>query len=396
MQTHHPDAGSGAVVHLYATELAYRGTTYESQLSEAVNHITDTFARNGGKVTHQSIFIRDPARIGEVHRALLALYGNTDIPATSYIAQPPCDEGKLLSVEASGIAGATVEYRGAQSTVVRHDGITWVQTANVGNGERQEPSAYDQTGHALTDAESALASAGARVEQIVRTWFYVGNITSADAHATSAQRYQELNRSRTDFFQGIDFLTDYTPASISRAVYPASTAIGMAGQDIRLSTLALLTKRDDVRTVPLENPRQVAAFDYAKHYSPQSPKFSRAMAVAYGDKASIYISGTASITASETQHIGNAALQTEETLDNITALISAENLTRHGLPGFSAGLGNLGIVRAYVKHAADYPAVRAVCEKRLGEIPVIYTIGDVCRDDLLVELEGIAHATATA
>jgi hypothetical protein len=38
--------------------------------------------------------------------------------------------------------------------------------------------------------------------------------------------------------------------------------------------------------------------------------------------------------------------------------------------------------------------VRAVCEQRLGELPTIYAIGDVCRPDLLVELEGIAFSSA--
>ena len=47
----------------------------------------------------------------------------------------------------------------------------------------------------------------------------------------------------------------------------------------------------------------------------------------------IFISGTASITDSETRHIDDAAAQTDETLNNIEALIGEENLGRHGLPG---------------------------------------------------------------
>ena len=47
--------------------------------------------------------------------------------------------------------------------------------------------------------------------------------------------------------------------------------------------------------------------------------------------------------------------------------------------------------RAYVKHAADYETVRRECEKQLPGVPVVYTVGDVCRDDLLVELEAVAH-----
>ena len=115
------------------------------------------------------------------------------------------------------------------------------------------------------------------------------------------------------------------------------------------------------------------------------------MAIVYDGQADISISGTASITASETQHIGNVEKQTEETLLNITALISPENLARAGLAGYGATLQDLSVVRAYIKHPEDYADVRRVCERQLNGTPVIYTIGDVCRDDLLVELEAAAH-----
>ena len=71
-------------------------------------------------------------------------------------------------------------------------------------------------------------------------------------------------------------------------------------------------------------------------------KFSRAMALSCGTYATIFISGTASITDSETRHVGDAAAQTDETLDNIAALISEENLCRHGLPGLGHLAGQPG------------------------------------------------------
>jgi enamine deaminase RidA (YjgF/YER057c/UK114 family) len=142
--------------------------------------------------------------------------------------------------------------------------------------------------------------------------------------------------------------------------------------------------------VPIENPRQTAAYRYGARYSPRSPKFSRAVAVTCGPYAMIFISGTASITNSETRHAGDAAAQTRETLDNIAALIAEENLARHGLPGLGTTLGGIGLARVYVKRKDDYERVRAVCEERLGELPTVYAAADVCRPDLLVEIEGVA------
>ena len=118
--------------------------------------------------------------------------------------------------------------------------------------------------------------------------------------------------------------------------------------------------------MPLENPRQTSAFDYAAHYSPKTPKFSRAMALSCGNYATIFVSGTASITNSETRHVGDAVAQTHETLDNIAALISEENLCRHGLPGLGTSLDGLGLVRVYIKRQEDYANVRAAVREAAG------------------------------
>ena len=159
-----------------------------------------------------------------------------------------------------------------------------------------------------------------------------------------------------------------------------------------LSAMALVTERKDIVAVPLENPRQTAAYDYGACYSPNSPKFSRAMALSCGPFATIFVSGTASITHSETRHVGDAVAQTQETLENIAALISEENLCRHGLPGLGTSLESLGLVRVYVKRQEDYAKTRAVCEKYMGDLPTIYAVADVCRPELLVEIEAVAFS----
>jgi hypothetical protein len=59
------------------------------------------------------------------------------------------------------------------------------------------------------------------------------------------------------------------------------------------------------------------------------------------------------------------------------------------LAGPGTTLAGLGLLRVYVKRAEDYPVVRAACEGRLGKLPVTYVVADVCRPDLLVEMEGV-------
>ena len=196
-----------------------------------------------------------------------------------------------------------------------------------------------------------MAASNVRFDQVIRTWFYLGGIVDNDG---PVQRYKELNRARTDFFRNIHFLNGRAPAGQQRPVYPASTGIGTTGRGIVLSAIALVSDRSDIRAVPLENPRQTAAYDYAAAHSPQSPKFSRAMVLSCGTYTTILISGTASITHSQTRHVGDAVKQTEETLDNIAALIAEENLARHGLPGLG--------------HVACQPGVRPRLHQAAGRL----------------------------
>ena len=118
------------------------------------------------------------------------------------------------------------------------------------------------------------------------------------------------------------------------------------------------------------------------------------MAVTADQSATIFVSGTASITSSETRYIEDIEGQTNLTLDNIEALISADNFKNHNAPGYGATLQDLALVRVYIKRQEEYAKCRAVCEARLGKRPIIYAIADVCRPELLVEIEGVAFARA--
>jgi enamine deaminase RidA (YjgF/YER057c/UK114 family) len=238
-----------------------------------------------------------------------------------------------------------------------------------------------------------LGRAGTSFENTVRTWFYIGDITGADANC---QRYKEMNRARTDFYRDKEFCCPLLQPNIPHGVYPASTGIGMQGRDLVLSCLTLQTEREDVLVLPLENPQQTPAYAYHPRFSPKSPKFSRAMAMLVGDYATTWISGTASIVNSDSKHMGDIQKQTEQTLDNIERLISPENFASHRSAGAGARLEDLAKVRVYVKRAEDFAACKAVCERRLGAVPALYAQADVCRPELLVEIEGVAFSRCGA
>ena len=210
------------------------------------------------------------------------------------------------------------------------------------------------------------------------------------------QRYQELNRARTDFFGEVELCGRNRVSWAPETIYPASTGIGTQGTGIALCAMALDSKRSDVFFIPLENPRQISAFEYNASYSPKTPKFARAMAVIQGHYVHILVSGTASIVEAKTVHIGDIERQTEQTIENIERLIAQENFANHNMPDVGATLEDVAKLRVYVKRLEDYEKCRNIVEQKLPNIPAIYLHADVCRPDLLVEIEAVAFSQLKA
>lgn len=313
--------------------------------------------------------------------------------AVTFVPQAPAS-GAVIALELWAISGSRAEIPSVACETPFPGQIATAEFGEMrwffGGGFRPEAcpiGAYHRSLSALERLGAQLDRQKFRLDQVLRTWIYQGHLVLPEG---KSQRYKELNRARTDFFEETEFIKEYLPSAYQGTVYPASTGIGADDADVAISAVALDTKRRDVIVVPLENPNQTAAFEYCAEYSPQSPKFSRAMAVAVGDECLVFVSGTASITDSESRHPEDPAKQTEQTLDNIAALIAGENLSRHGIADISCGLGHLECVRVYVKRPSELEMIRQVCERRLPEVPTIYTVADVCRPELLVEIEGIA------
>ena len=334
-------------------------------------------------------FVADPSLCAPCARTVQEFYG-PDAPAATYMPQPPCD-GSAVVVEAWAVDAdaALVERVCEHVVVVRHHGMAWAHCAGI-RPQTDAAGVYDRSRNAFARMQDALGAAGFAYEQMCRTWLYLGDIVGPEG---DTQRYKELNRARADVYQPLRFFPDRLWQGFRGVAYPASTGIGASDRDVTMGCVALATDRTDVTLTPLENPVQTPAFDYSARYSAKSPKFCRALAVSTGRDAVTFVSGTASIVASETQHVGDVSGQTRQTLDNIETLISEANLRDHGLPGLGATLHDLALVRAYVKRGDDCAQVAAACQERLGLAPTVYTLADVCRPELLVELEAIAFSS---
>ena len=339
-------------------------------------------------VTVQTVFLKDARDRAKCERGFAEFYGPS-LPVTNFVLQPPCG-GAALAVELWAIAGkgVRVEHFGPQALAVSYDSVRWVYCAGVAPGPSVR-GVYRQALDALRRLCASLADAGSGFERVVRTWFYLGSITGPEAEV---QRYHELNRARTDFYHDIRFHCSSLATNGPGGVYPASTGIGASGRGLVASCMALEAYRDDVFLLPLENPQQTPAYTYGPNHSPQSPKFSRAVALVMGDYLTTWVSGTASIVDSESLHLGDPEKQTVQTIDNIERLIAADNFASHGLKGAGARLQDLAKIRVYLKRPEDLVKCRAICERRFGPVPAIYAVADICRPELLVEIEGVAFS----
>ena len=211
---------------------------------------------------------------------------------------------------------------------------------------------------------------------IARMWNIVGGITKPVDTGTT--RYSEFCQARARAFE---------QRGLTTADMPAATGIG--GHDDHTVVYLLATRSGSI--VRLENPRQVPAYEYPDQYGIQPPSFARATYVrSPAGPGDLFISGTASIVGHETVHLDDTEMQTRTTVDNIAALVSTENLRAHGVDA-ELSLRDLDCVKVYVKHRHDLDTVRRICAAALGpDTQVVYTIADVCREDLLVEIEGFA------
>lgn len=228
---------------------------------------------------------------------------------------------------------------------------------------------------AYRDLFESLAQTGCA--HLLRVWNYLPQI---NADGGGLERYRQFNAGRQQAF------VEAGQAAFEGA--PAACALG-----IHQGALCIRFLAGRVAPLPVENPRQVSAYRYPPTYGPRSPTFSRAaLAEIGGGDVALFISGTASIVGHETVHVGQVKTQTEETLRNLGAVIAAAN--ERATTQFD--LSKLDCV-VYVRHVSDAPSVRQVLQDALGPRAhtvshAVYLEADICRQDLLVEIE--AHAVA--
>jgi chorismate lyase/3-hydroxybenzoate synthase len=209
---------------------------------------------------------------------------------------------------------------------------------------------------------------------LLRIWNYFPEITREDG---GLDRYQCFCRGR---FEALEvFYGDFDRK------LPSASAVGTQGGGLAIYFIATRAAGQH-----RENPRQISAYHYPPQYGPKSPSFARATLKRWGDDYSLYISGTASIVGHQSLHPGDVPSQVDETLNNLRVLI--DSTAREEGVAF-AGLDSLQRLKIYIRDPQHLALVQRSLDKVIDpRVPRLYLQADICRTELLLEIEGIARA----
>lgn len=247
-------------------------------------------------------------------------------------------------------------------------------------------STYNNSDSAFKLAQQVLETEGLTFADIVRQWNYIEDITFEQVNdGVCTQNYQAFNNIRSKYYNSSQFTFGY----------PAATGIGMDYGGVVIDFIAVKPS-NSVSTIAIANPLQIDAHNYSHNVlvgqnfehnnTKTTPKFERAKLLCCGSNH-IFVSGTAAIIGENTVTTTSIAEQTAITIDNINKLVSETNLQKHKV--YCKTQTTCVHLRVYVRNGNNCSTVKQTVEKLMPNVPFILVYGNVCRNNLLVEIEAV-------
>lgn len=217
-------------------------------------------------------------------------------------------------------------------------------------------SQFEQAQNIFEKSHNILKGLGSGFSDTIRTWLFADDILSW---------YGDLNKARNQFFEHHD---------IYNKLVPASTGIGVANpynNALAVQLLAVRPKNNNAAAHSINSPLQCPALNYKS-------SFSRAIKLDVPDHKRLFISGTASIDKSgATIFLNDTKAQLDFTMQVVKAILNEAGME------WSNAVSSM----AYFKYKEDFGLFDDYCRRQNIKLPHIKVQADVCRDDLLFELE---------
>jgi enamine deaminase RidA (YjgF/YER057c/UK114 family) len=355
---------SGEVCEVFVTLGCGPSEDGAPKLRQVFSELGEVLSGAGARLLQERVF--GPAEaLRRAARARREAYGElADGVEPAWILTPAPRRGGLAGVQIHAIAGPgrirPLSLDGRLCGRMHEGARGRYITASALKG-RAGLSPAAQAGQMFEKAKALLGSLGAHFCSVVRTWVWLGRILDW---------YDPFNKVRRDFYSR-EGLLNCRP---SRIYLPASTGVGLRPAGGQICALDFVAALDESRPrrVFRTSGRQGFPLDYGS-------AFSRAVR-AYGPTGKVlFVSGTAAIDPrGRTVCVGKAKAQIAETLNNVRAVLH------------DGGCSESDIVQAiaYCKTRE----VEDVFRRDWGRLPwpCLILRGDVCRPELLFELEATA------
>jgi enamine deaminase RidA (YjgF/YER057c/UK114 family) len=286
--------------------------------------------------------------------------GDEELPVT-WIEGAACDARPLAGLQLHAVAGTEVQRLGQgpgqarlwSDDAARHCVFSQLSPRNLA------ASRPEQARETFELLQASLAQAGLAMNHLVRTWFFLDDILAW---------YDDFNRVRNDFFARSELRAGSVPASTGvSGRNPAGAAVALAAWAVQ----PLDSSAQGVVEMT-QSPKQCPAPAYGS-------AFSRAVEIAAAAARRVLVSGTASIEpGGRTAHVGDTRAQMDLTMDVIEAILESRGMS----------FDDVSRATAYYRHAQDAPLFADWLERHeLRHLPLVHACCDICRDDLLFELE---------
>jgi enamine deaminase RidA (YjgF/YER057c/UK114 family) len=234
--------------------------------------------------------------------------------------------------------------------------------------------------------KSLLIEEGLTFANIVRQWNYVGRIFDIiSIDNKQMQCYQIFNHVREMFYKECD--------GFGEIGYPAATGVGINVNGFSMELMAVKFDNAEIKKIvdrikvnPYEYSDKVLVGDHLDRYADKKarPLFERAKLVKAGKLKYYLISGTASIDGELTYMDPEKPLrsQVDKTIDSINNLL--EDIESE----FVLSIKNLSYIRVYYSKEIPFRKISNILDPIISDIPHIYLMADICRENLLFEIEG--------
>jgi len=223
----------------------------------------------------------------------------------------------------------------------------------------------------------------------VRIWNWIPDIHAPMDDAVD--RYMVFNAGRFAAYHSC-----YESGRTFETAIATATGVGHDGDDLVIQVLAGAHSGTSV-----ENPRQIRSYRYSEKFGPMPPCFARATLTPDSTPAvpDLLIGGTASVRGEASVHTGDVGAQCHETLKNLAHLIAqAGCVRRHAKQSVQdvdlrAELRRLDSLRVFCVKTAQMKAIFEIVwpfVDHLERSRFEFVRADICRRELLVEIEGTA------